>query len=262
LETAEIRGNRTAGEGYMVMDLYAPAVASSSSPGQFVNVKAREEGQTDPLLRVPLGLHAINGTSIKLLYKVVGNGTRALSRKKESERLDILGPLGNGFDLSGYETGGAGKALIVAGGRGVAPLYALAERLLEKGARVHFLYGASSKAHLVCIGEMREMRMTLETATEDGTEGHKGCVTDLVRGELGGDSEGGRPAGVFACGPRPMLAALAGIAAKAGVKLQVSLDEYVACGIGACLGCAVRTTAGYRMVCKDGPVFDASDIIW
>ncbi|MBU1083973.1 MAG: dihydroorotate dehydrogenase electron transfer subunit, partial [Candidatus Omnitrophica bacterium] len=231
-------------------------VSYAAVPGQFVNVKLGAEEQTDPLLRIPLGVHKVKAGETSLMYKVVGRGTRLLSKKKAGEELDILGPLGNGFSVMPEE-----HVFIVAGGHGIAPLCFLAERLAKK-KKIKVFAGASGKTHIVCSDGIKDMGAELFTATEDGSCGHKGYVTEVMEQHLEKDKKSGKNITIYACGPRPMLKEVARIAGKHGIAAQVSLDEYMACGTGVCRGCAVKTKDGYKMVCQDGPVFDAREIVW
>jgi len=265
---ARIVSNRRIAPDHFVMEVKSVWLSRNSSPGQFVAVRARENA-TDPLLRIPLGVHAIRKKGIRLLYKVVGSGTKLLMSKRKGERINILGPLGNGFDLTPVFREKDSRAVIVAGGHGIAPLYELARVVTRGKKKVDFFIGAGTKKHVVCSKELRKLGAKVHVATEDGSMGHKGYVTDLLKKHLkqvkryGTRVQGYRSrATIYACGPRPMLAALAKNAKRSGVPAQVSLDAYMACGIGACLGCVVRTVDGYRRVCKDGPVFDAREIVW
>jgi dihydroorotate dehydrogenase electron transfer subunit len=229
-------------------------------PGQFVNVKVREDS-FDPLLRIPLGIHAITGTGVKLLYKVVGKATKCLSRKKPGEDISILGPLGNGFDLDPVLTSG-GSAFVVSGGHGIAPLYALCGALAKKKININFFHGVQTGRHLTCEKELKELGVTMRISSVDGSIGSHGNVTEDLEKEIN-NSRGINGSGIiYACGPRAMLKEVARIARESDITAQVSLDAYIACGIGVCLGCAVKTRTGYKMVCKDGPVFDAREIAW
>ncbi len=260
-EKARIVSNNKIAPDHYVMEVASAHLARNSFPGQFVSVRVRER-TTDPLLRIPLGVHSIGKSGIKLLYKIVGRGTSLLSSKGEGDTLDILGPLGNGFD-PGPDPGDRGAlAVMVAGGHGVAPLYALAETFKRTGRKMEVFIGACEKKHLVCPEKFRKLGAKVHVATECGKAGHKGYVTGLLKKHLKRLTTHDSRLTIYACGPRPMLAALNRDAAKLNIPTQVSLDAYMACGIGACMGCAVRTLDGYKMVCKDGPVFNAREIDW
>ena len=230
-------------------------------PGQFVHV--RVEDSCDPLLRRPLSIHDIVPSRkgprslLRVVYEVVGKGTQLLSEKQAGSPVDILGPLGNGFDMKRLAR--AQQIILVAGGMGIAPLYFLAGRLTPR-RKVTVLIGARAKGHLVGEKAFKDLRCRVRVATDDGSKGAKGLVTDLLNKELAGAD--GRAAAVCACGPKSMLAAVAAAARAADVPAHVSLEEFMGCGLGACLGCVIRTTSGYRRICHDGPVFDAADIVW
>ena len=255
----EVLSNKRIAPDHYVMELDAPWLGKNSMPGQFVSVSVKKSG-TDPLLRVPLGIHKINPKGISLLYKVVGRSTELLSLMRKADEASVLGPLGNGFDISGVRKGDT--ALIVSGGHGVAPLYVLSEVLMKKGADVGFFTGACRAEHIVCEKDLKKLGAKMRISTDDGSRGKKCYVTDLLGEFLERKKDNEKRTTIFACGPRPMLAAVSRVAAKHGVAAQVSVDAYMACGIGACLGCAIMTADGYKMVCKDGPVFDSREIVW
>ena len=207
-------------------------------------------------------MHRIKKNGIELLYEVVGKGTAMLSVRKPGESLDVLGPLGNGFDIVSAKT-----AIIVAGGIGVAPLLALAEEWGKwQGTRVKgkliVLIGARKKEHILCEKEFKKIGANVLIATENDSRGRKGFVTDLLEDVL---APCPLPLAtmIYACGPSGMLRAVARIAKANRIPCQISLEERMACGVGVCLGCPVKVTGGgYKMVCKDGPVFDAKEIAW
>ena len=277
VETKIISNRKVAADHY-VMELASAHLKTHSVPGQFVTVKVRETG-TDPLLRIPLGVHAITQKGIKLLYKVVGPATEILRCRTKGETIDILGPLGNGYDLPPRERGEKTKAILVAGGHGVAPLYFLAQVLAKRKIEMDVFIGACEAKHIVYAKEFRKLGAKVKIAAEKGRCECMGYVTDPLKEHLsrvtpslrsgsfpphGNDENEGQGSRVkiFACGPRPMLGAVAMEAKTYKISAQVSLDAYMACGTGACLGCAIETKEGYKLVCKDGPVFDAQEIKW
>jgi dihydroorotate dehydrogenase electron transfer subunit len=245
--------------GYFMMELRAPEIAGSACPGQFVNVRVSGKDRTDPLLRIPLGIHFIREKSIGLLFKKVGAGTRILSGKEPGQRISLLAPLGKGFDRKNILSGDRKKAFIVAGGHGIAPLYSLAESFVSDGKEIVFFTGVNTASQLMCTDELRSLGVNVRIASIDGSVGEKGTVVDLLEESIPGADNG---AEIFACGPKGMLRAVARFCAGRGLPAQVSMDEYMACGIGACLGCAVRTKNGYKLACKDGPVFRADEVLW
>ena len=228
--------------------------------GHFVMLRVSDG--LDPLLRRPFGVYRVTGargksskgTGIELLYRVVGRGTSMLAAKRPGETLGILGPLGNGFPAPQKGL----KVVMVAGGMGIVPLYMLAR---DSGGTL--LFGARSKKESFLLDGFKGLGLKIKTATEDGSAGVKGFVTALLEKEL---SPG---AVVYACGPLGMLKAASRMCSDAGVQCFVSLERSMACGIGVCLGCAVRSVnhdgkenRNYKMVCSDGPVFDCEDIDW
>jgi len=266
---ARIVRQRRLAEGRFLIELEVPQKGfAKAAAGQFVHV--RIEDSCDPLLRRPFSIHDIVSSSrrpaalLKIVYEVVGKGTELLSQKAASACVDILGPLGSGFDIKAIGRGG--KVALVAGGMGVAPLYFLAKRLVEVGCRKSdvgrpiVLIGAKTKAHLLGEKMFKDLGCRVAIATDDGSKGFKGFVTALLEDRLSAMDDG--PWTVCACGPKPMLAAVAAVAAKHAVPAYVSLEEFMGCGLGACLGCAIKTASGYRRICHDGPVFDSREIIW
>ena len=227
-------------------------------PGQFIMLRIGDH--LDPLLRRPFSIHqlivreaAFQG--IEILYKVVGIGTEKLSQLLRGGQVDILGPLGNGFHVAGHVQ----RAIIVAGGMGVAPMPFLASHLLAKSidpSRCKVFIGGKSKDDLLCLEDFNSLGLAVHTTTDDGSSGDQCLVTDPVEIEI----FSAKPDIIFACGPMPMLACVAGIAAKHGIECQVSIETMMACGMGACLGCAVESRqepGHYLHTCLNGPVFKA-----
>jgi len=258
---AKILSNQKIAPDHYVLSFKNPKITKETRPGQFFNIRVSD--CCSPLLRRPFGAHKINKGAIEILYKVVGKATRILSARQEGETLDIIGPLGNGFqtDVPSRDSGypGLEKVILIAGGHGVAPLYALAKVVPAE----IILIGAKTKAHVVCEKDFKKLGCKVRVATEDGTKGHKGLITDLLKKNI--DRQTGKPANrltVYACGPKPMLKEIARLVFRHDIPCQVSLEEYVACGIGTCLGCAIKVRSGYKLICKDGPVFDAKEVVW
>lgn len=252
-----IENNKILPEFYQLI-LEAPMVAGEAKPGQFVMV--RTSGTLEPFLNRPISIHRIDEAKgiIELVYQVVGKGTKLLSRISPGQHLQIIGPLGNGFS---WQTGFKRVAL-VGGGCGIAPLLALAEKLLENEREVYVLLGAQTKEKLLAAEEFSQLGCRVRISTDDGSQGKKGFVIQLLEELVNSISLDQ----VYACGPLPMVKGLIKIAEEKGIPCQVSLEERMACGIGACLGCAcpVRNpdgTVGYKRVCHDGPVFDAKELL-
>lgn len=258
---ARLLDNNKVGEYHYKITLEAPQIAKAALPGQFVMVRV-DNGDT-PLLRRPLGIHRVRArgprseAAVELLFGVVGPGTKILAQKKSGEYADIIGPLGNGFT---FGPGARGfRPVLVAGGMGVAPLVFLAEKL--RGSKALVLVGAKTKDHILCQEDFRKAGCEVKIATDDGSKGFKGYVSDLLKNTVC-DTSDQRRTTIYACGPRPMLQAISYLAQAHRIPAQVSLEEHMACGIGACLGCAVNTRVGFKRVCKEGPVFNVEEILW
>lgn len=218
-------------------------IAANVVPGQFVHI--RIEDSFLPLLRRPFSIHDVDGDIFAILYKIRGRGTFLLSKYRRGDQIDIIGPLGKGFNIKKYD-----KIAIVAGGMGVAPLYFLAKKLKTKELTI--LLGAATEEELAYVGEFSKLG-ELKITTEDGSLGTKGMVTDLLR-EIRDSNY------IAACGPTPMLKVVKSFTTKHNIPCQLSLEERMACGIGICLSCAVKSANSYKYVCKDGPVFWSSEI--
>ena len=234
----------------------APDMASGSRPGQFVMVRCGEG--MDPLLRRPFSIHQVTaGGLLQILFKVIGKGTQTLANLQTGQYMDVLGPLGRGFV---YNT--AEPHYLVGGGIGTAPLLFLAKELLKKNepSALKVLLGARTKDEIATLVEdFKSMGLGVQVTTEDGSLGKSGLVTDILS-SLPNENA----AMVYACGPHPMLKAVVSLCRDKNWGCQVSLETLMACGLAACLGCAVLRADmnGYVHACKDGPVFDAGDVAW
>ena len=209
-------------------------------PGQFVNI--RVQGQ---FLRRPISVCNIADGILTIIYKVVGVGTEAMSHLPIGTKLDILTVLGNGYDLTK-----AGDApLLVGGGVGVPPMYMLARQLREAGKKVRVILGFNTKDDVFYEEEFRALGCDVTVTTVDGSHGVKGFVTNALDG---------KQSYYYTCGPLPMIKALI---QAAGTNGEVSMEERMGCGFGACMGCTIQTTKGPKRVCKEGPVFAASELL-
>jgi dihydroorotate dehydrogenase electron transfer subunit len=255
--SARLRAVRNWGD-YFHFSIDAPAVGKDARPGQFVMVKVSEG--TSPLLRRPLGIHDADGDGLELFFKVAGQGTALLARKKPGDPLDLIGPLGKGFTVDGGR--GGKKALLVGGGRGIAPLFFLARALAAAGSRPAVLYGGRTIADIPLRDKFEKAGFELRCATDDGSFGFAGFVTALAEGELVRD----RADIIYACGPDPMMKALASVAAKHAVPAEFSLESIMGCGVGACWGCVHRIKGtngdGWVKICEEGPVFPGERVLW
>ena len=244
---APVIANTEVMPGVHLIWLESPQIASEAQPGQFVMVRCGEE----TLLRRPLSIHQRDSNKIALLFAVVGKGTAWLSQRKTGDNIDIFGPLGNGYSI--HPT--SHNLLLVAGGIGIAPLGFLAQKAVGQGCSVRLLLGASTASQLY-PKHLLPAEAELIIATEDGTDGQQGIVTNLIPKYVD------RADQIFACGPVGMYQAMAKMPELRNKPVQISLEVRMGCGLGVCYGCTVKTKSGLKQVCADGPVFDLEDIIW
>ncbi len=242
-----IAERRQIGERYFVLVLQHGGKMPSVEPGQFVEVQVPDcQGV---MLRRPISVHDVDEAHgrLSLLVQIVGRGTRRLAQMQPGERLNVVYPLGHGFTT---DLGAGSRVLLVGGGAGIAPLLHLSKVLAAKGVVSTILLGGRT-AGLIPVRTEFEPYGTVAVATDDGSMGHKGLVVSHPVFENPYDM-------IFTCGPTPMMKAVARSAAQRGIRCEVSLENMMACGVGACLCCVTDTDQGHRCVCKDGPVFDIS----
>jgi len=246
--------------------LKAPEISREALPGQFIHIKCSKDDY--PLLRRPISIHGIDKENgdICILFQIVGEGTKLLSQKAVGDDLDVLGPLGNGFSIYPESK----KIMIIGGGIGVAPLLALSEESMEQGKEVRVLIGALKRELVVGEKSFKVLGAKVDVTTDDGSYGYKGLVTDLLE-EIITKGEW-LPNQIFACGPKSMLKKIVEISQDSHIACQVSLEERMGCGIGACLGCVCKIKIkdkkedefkyDYKRVCIDGPIFEGSEVVW
>ncbi len=248
IEKARVESTQEVGNGIYLLKAYSPQAATLCKPGQFFNIKVTD---TDfPLLRRPFSICEIEGNSIFFMFDIQGEGTRLLSHKQNGDELDILGPLGNGFNINDdYET-----ALVVAGGLGAAPFPYLIEKL-PSGKNVHCFVGGRSKQNVI-----KYKMQNLSVSTDDGSEGFKGNVVELLKNSY--RKFANQKVKVFGCGPNIMLKSLKSFCLENNINCEISVECAMACGFGICQGCPIEKSndEGYYLVCKDGPVFNIKDI--
>ncbi len=242
------------GNGLYALTLLAPQIAPLAQPGQFLHIACGEGN----LLRRPISICDVQGQHIKIFFQHKGSGTAWLAQRNPRDVLDVLGPLGHGYDLDKL----GARPVMIGGGIGVPPMLYTMRAAKANGAQPSAILGFRSRNVVILQNQFEELGQT-HICTDDGTYGDKGFVSDLLREHIGEYTS------VCACGPRPMLRALVEIAEEAGVPCQVSLEERMGCGIGACLVCACELKlrdgeqgVRYGHVCKDGPVFDAQEVVW
>jgi dihydroorotate dehydrogenase electron transfer subunit len=255
-EETTIAFNRPLTDDIWLMGLKSDKIAAAAQPGQFVMIRIREG--LDPLLRRPFSICGTKKRLILVLYRIIGGGTRIMASRQSGEGVSVLGPLGKGFD---FPRPGQ-TPLILGGGIGIAPLCFLAQKL---GALpVPIMLGAASAEEMISIEDMDIGLEDISIATDDGSKGYHGVVTDLLRVHLDEKSMDEQPF-VYACGPPPMLRKVAEMTIDR-TPCQVSLEAAMACGVGACQGCVVKAAPEegktWHHVCKEGPVFYVGQIDW
>jgi dihydroorotate dehydrogenase electron transfer subunit len=246
-------------EDIVRLTLLAPTIVATAKPGQFVNVKASQG--FDPLLRRPFSIHQIYGDgTLQFVFKVIGKGTKALAELRAGQSVNLVGPLGNHFTTEN-------NICLVGGGLGIAPLLFLARTILmqERPPSLKIILGARNREELTALAsDFHALGIEIALATDDGSLGHHGFVSELIPSVLGDDNNWQ----VCCCGPYPMMRTVAATCRRHGWPCQVSLETMMACGISACLGCTVEASptnskgSQYLHVCQDGPVFNEGDIKW
>ncbi len=301
---AAVTGNSPVNRFFKLLSIYFPGEIITPEPGQFYMLQT---GHTyDPLLKRPFSvfshecsnakdsnessvtsnelktkdkdLSLSSESSLQFLYRVRGKGTLGLAQMKAGDSIQVIGPMGNGYPAP------EGDFIAVAGGIGIASLLPFLEKHRN---RAYLFYGAQSREELVMLEKAGNAARETFITTDDGSEGRKGLITDVVKEFLNNSEKGSDKLSVisdklkdkdssldsslithhsslplYACGPAPMLKALAEVVKGRGVKCYASLEEHMACGVGACLGCVVKTHSGQKRVCKEGPVFDIGEIAW
>ncbi|HNX69554.1 MAG TPA: dihydroorotate dehydrogenase electron transfer subunit [Candidatus Omnitrophota bacterium] len=247
-ENVTILENKKVNGKYYKLTFRSEPLSAKVCPGKFLQIRIND-GQ-DPYLRRPFSYYRVTGTRVEILYEVLGRGTRSLSQKKKGDGLRIMGPLGNGFTAAL----GKKKRVLVAGGVGVPPLVYLA----EKNPTDYLLIGTKSRLEVLPKAELKKVKAKILYSTEDGSCGSKGLVTALLEKIM--TAEDPRELFIQTCGPKRMMQAVIALARKYGIDGEASWDESMACGVGACLGCMVKTKEGLKRACADGPVFRFEDL--
>ena len=263
-QTVRVLINEPIARDTFLLRLDDPATAGTIRPGQFVMI--RPTGGSDPLLGRPFALYDVKAdldgtpTAIEVVYIVLGRGTKALSRLRPGDEVSTWGPLGNGFGPPPTD----GPVIFVAGGIGQTPFLALGRSWLGRVASATMLYGVRSRDYAAGVADFEAAGIAVEMATDDGSIGHRGFVTDLLTQRI---NRGERPAHVVGCGPPAMLATLSRIVAEHDISCDLSIENHMACGFGACFSCVapIRQPDGsvdLRRVCVEGPIFPARDVVW
>lgn len=236
----------------------APDIVKDAKQGQFIEIRVSDN--VEPFLRRPISIHNMDKENgiLEFIFQVKGKGTKILSEKVEGDLIDIIGPLGHGtFEYNDFQ-----NIAIIGGGIGVFPLYELAKNAKNDGKNVNIYLGFRNKDFVVLEDEFKELANELILTTDDGSYSEKGFAIDFLKKDV----EDGKIDCIFACGPLPMLKAVRNYAIEKNIPCQISLEEKMGCGLGVCLGCAVKTAESssekpeYVHVCKAGPVFEAKDV--
>lgn len=236
----------------------APEIVKTAKPGNFIEIRVSEN--TEPFLRRPISIYNIEreNSILEFIFQVKGKGTEILSKKQEGELIDIIGPLGFGtFKYEKYE-----KLAIIGGGIGVFPLYELAKCAKNDNKNVNIYLGFRNKNFVVLEKEFKNVSDNLIITTDDGSYSKKGFAIEFLKNDI----EDGKIDSIYACGPLPMLKAVQKLAQEKNINCQISLEEKMGCGLGVCLGCAVKKASSpkdapeYFHVCKGGPVFNSKDV--
>ncbi|MBN1383394.1 MAG: dihydroorotate dehydrogenase electron transfer subunit [Elusimicrobia bacterium] len=272
----KVISNKKISKDFFLLTFSDKQISESTKPGQFIMIKIDND---EIFLRRPFSICGINSDRFDVLFKVVGRGTEFLSCSKPGDVFNIIGPLGNGFPLP--STPYSLPPVLIAGGTGIASILLLSQFLKASNMKCNVFLGAKTKKEIMLEKNLKKCGGNVVISTEDGSYGKEGLITDIFALHLSSAicplrsrlSEASHLSSVvYACGPRPMLEKVSKICNKYNLKCFVSLEEKMGCGIGTCMGCAVKVIAHrssvighkfeYRRVCKDGPVFDAKEIVW
>lgn len=254
-----ILSNEEVAEAHYLLRCKCAEIAQHARPGQFVHIMVSQD--TGMLLRRPFTIYTVEEDEITMLYQIIGEGTKRLSEMPRGASLQVLGPLGNTFNFTTKPE----PAILVGGGAGIASLMLLAAALRKNDIQTFGLVGAQHRARLLSVSDLESIDIAVRIATDDGSIGHHGYVTDVLADFLS-ETKWQRPM-IYACGPHGMLAAVTKIAADFEVPAQIAMENRMGCAMGVCLGCVcpIRTAPNhveYQRVCTEGPVFNATDIAW
>jgi dihydroorotate dehydrogenase electron transfer subunit len=231
----------------------APALAKEVLPGQFVHIRTSDG--LEPFFRRPFSVYRAQ-RYVEIFYDPIGPGTKLLANKKKGDLLDVLGPLGTPFVMPPAEIK---KVVMIAGGIGVAPMLLLSDILKKKTSlELHLLFGGRTRAHVYPMKEFKDNGVKVHIATDDGSVGVKGRVSNLFEKVKFNSSD----TFIYTCGPNPMMKAVQDFAVKNKIQGQAACEEIMACALGACLGCSIETKSGFKTVCYDGPAFDLDEVFF
>jgi len=249
---SQILSNKQISADFFEMSLKWDVAAGVPAPGQFLTVRVSPDSV--PLLRRPFAFAGFDAQSqtVFIIYQKRGRGTEILSAKQSGGKIDVMGPLGVPFPVDD----GQGNSIAAAGGIGLGPILFLAACLKQRGISTEFVFGCRSKSLIPNTDHFQDAAARI--CTDDGTAGFGGNVIQYIESNLKPDAH----TVIYGCGPVPMLKGLCGLAQSRGARVWVSLESVMACGAGACMGCAASSKSGYLRVCKEGPVFNGKDISW
>jgi len=230
----------------------AKPISKEVRPGQFVHIRVSDG--LEPFFRRPFSVYRAKNY-VEIFYEVVGPGTNLLANKQKGDLIDILGPVGTPFNMPPK---GIKRVVMVAGGIGIAPFLILSDILKKKGYALTLLYGGRTRGHVYKMREFKDNGCKVFVATDDGSVGVKGRVSKLFS-KMNTDDQS---TFVYTCGPNPMMASVQAFARKHKFRGEAACEEVMACALGACLGCSIKTTKGYKTVCHNGPIFDLQEVIF
>lgn len=250
---AEIQENRPVHAVHNLLTLHVPVSMPEPRPGQFFMIEVNRG--TDPLLKRAFSLFRKTEKGVQILYRIRGKGTEILKEMKEGSVIEVLGPLGTCYPLPSEDS----IPLVVAGGIGIASVFSFVE---QSAGRAIVFYGVRTKEDLLMHDELKKFAKEVLVSTDDGSAGQKGSIADALSAFLTNPQSPIPNYRIYACGPHPLLKRVSEIAREYKILSYISMEEHMACGIGACLGCVVKTRDGYTRICKEGPVFEAKEIVW
>lgn len=248
----KIAGNEKICPRFYKLSLDAGLILKSIKPGQFIHIRVSDS--LIPFFRRPFSVFRAR-KYVEILYEPIGAGTTILSQKKPGETLDILGPLGNSFSLPPK---GTKQVVMIGGGIGIAPFLMLSDILAKKNLEMILLYGGRTRGHVFKMTDFKKNGCKVFVATDDGSVGAKGYVSNLFS-KINSDL---KTTVLYTCGPHAMMHAVQKFAKEKNLYCEASCEEVMACALGACLGCSIKTTRGYKTTCYDGPVFDIREVIF
>lgn len=230
----------------------AKSILKEIKPGQFVHIRVKDG--LEPFFRRPFSVYRAKN-SVEVFYEAIGRGTKIMAEMKKGDVVDVLGPVGQPFSMPPK---GTKQVVMIAGGIGIAPFLILTDVLKKKKYELVLLYGGRTGAHVYPMKEFKQNECKVYVATDDGSRGVKGQVSKLFSKIKTNPNE----TFIYTCGPKPMMASVQKFARKHHLNGEAACEEVMACALGACLGCSIKTKSGYKTVCYDGPVFDLNEIVF